>query len=200
MKILKALGFLVVVAMLAVVAIENIQPEFWNRVEYPLEYKEEIKAASEKYDLDPFLVCAIIYVESKFEPSSKSRVGAVGLMQIMPETGQWAATKRGNSYTVDDLDNPSVNIDTGCWYFRYLLLKYKNEKLALAAYNSGFKNVDRWLVKSKDKTVDEIIASIPYKETRQFIDRVEGAQEIYRKTYAAEFVNNNAGNTQNDMN
>lgn len=192
MKTLRTLGIVVIIAVLAMIVVEYMQPEYLERINYPLEYKEEIIAACDKNDLDPYLVCAIIYVESKFDPSSKSSAGAVGLMQVMPETGLWAAAKKGDNYLVEDLDNPSVSIDIGTWYYKYLVSKYKNEKLALAAYNSGFKNVDRWLGenKNKDKTVDEVIAEIPFKETRQFVERVEDAREKYREIYAEEFHNN----------
>ncbi|MBE0448392.1 MAG: lytic transglycosylase domain-containing protein [Actinobacteria bacterium] len=162
-------------------------PDKWGHILYPIEYKGLIIGASKKYSVDPYLISAIIYEESKFNPSSRSKVGAIGLMQIMPDTGRWIAEKQGRRFTVDDLYHPEANIDMGCWYFNFLRAKYKDEKLALAAYNSGDKNVDRWLKAGEHSTVDEMIASIPYKETRTFVQRVLKTKKLYEKHYPGAF-------------
>jgi soluble lytic murein transglycosylase len=187
MKTAKIVILLIIVGAVIANIIQEHQPELFEKVSYPLEYKEEIAAASEKYGLDPYLVCGIVYVESKFDPSSESEAGAVGLMQIMPDTGQWIAVKRSKSFSPGDLAISSMNIDMGCWYYRFLLSKYKNQKLALAAYNSGFKNVDRWLKESKGQSVEKMVRQIPFKETREFVTRVEDSRDKYRSLYAGEF-------------
>jgi soluble lytic murein transglycosylase len=187
MKTVKVLVLLIIVGAVLVNFAQEYQPEIFEKVSYPLEYKEEIAAASEKYGLDPYLVCGIVFVESKFDPSSESNAGAVGLMQIMPDTGQWIAVKRGKSFSPGDLSISSMNIDMGCWYYKFLLSKYKNQKLALAAYNSGFKNVDRWLKENKGQAVEKTVRQIPFKETREFVTRVEESSAKYRELYAGEF-------------
>jgi soluble lytic murein transglycosylase len=187
MKTLKVTGFIVLVGLAIMVVAQNGQSEYWNKLNYPLEYKEDIKAVANKYDLDPFLICAMIYTESKFDPSSISQAGAIGLMQVMPETGRWAAGKKGENFSVENLNNPSVNVDVGTWYYKYLLDKYKDEKIALAAYNSGYKNVDKWLMEYKGSSVDKLIDNIPFKETREFVERVSEAKSQYKKIYSSEF-------------
>ena len=159
----------------------------FDQVFYPLEYKEEISQASKKYSMDPYLIAAMIYEESKFNPSSESPAGAVGLMQIMPDTGRWVADKQKRGFKVDDLLDHRVNIDMGCWYFDYLRDKYGDERLALAAYNSGHKNVDRWLDDGLHKNVDDMIETIPFKETRQYVQKVVKTRDEYAKIYSGEF-------------
>ena len=81
---------------------------------YPLKYEAEIMKASEKYDLEPEFIAAVIYTESKFKENSESSAGAKGLMQLMPNTFMWLVEKRGDSYTESDIMTPEVNIDYGC--------------------------------------------------------------------------------------
>ncbi|MBS3908804.1 MAG: lytic transglycosylase domain-containing protein [Actinobacteria bacterium] len=159
----------------------------FDQVFYPLEYKEEIGQASEKYSIDPYLIAAMIYEESKFNPSSESRAGAVGLMQIMPDTGRWVAGKQKRNFHVGDLLDYRVNIDMGCWYFDYLRDRYDDERLALAAYNSGHKNVDHWLNKGLHNNVDDLIKTIPFKETREYVEKVMNTRQRYADIYAGEF-------------
>lgn len=193
MKILRTLGFVIVIFTLAVLWYQKTYPQKLEHMFYPLEYKESIAQASKDYSIDPHLICAIIYVESKFNPRSESNAGAVGLMQVMPQTGQWIAKKQGRPFSVSDLNDPATNIDMGTWYFRYLKSKYGNDKLALAAYNSGFRNVDRWLKNNSSSTVDEMVTRIPFEETRAFVVRVKSAEKMYKKLYPDEFNVNYAG-------
>lgn len=187
MKAIKLFGAILVLSLLVALWYQGTYPGKWERLRYPLEYKDLIKSASKTYNIDPYLVTAIIYEESKFNPSSESRPGAIGLMQIMPNTGQWIAEKQRRQFTTDDLYGPEVNINMGCWYFSYLRDKYRDERLALAAYNSGHRNVDRWLQGDNHTTVDFVIANIPYTETRQFVQRVLRTKGKYEKLYPGEF-------------
>ncbi|MEW5706136.1 MAG: lytic transglycosylase domain-containing protein [Actinomycetota bacterium] len=189
MRLAKLLLSIIILTLVAIVWYQLSYSDKWERLKYPLEFKAEIASASQKYSIDPYLIAAIIYVESKFNPISESRAGAVGLMQIMPNTGIWISKKRGTEFYPADLKDPGVNIDMGTWYFNYLKHRYGSEKLALAAYNSGYKNVDRWMEESQSSNVDDIIESIPYKETRDFIMRVEKVREIYAKLYPSGFKN-----------
>jgi soluble lytic murein transglycosylase len=128
-------------------------PVVVDRVRYPLRYEEIVVAHAENYRLEPELVAAVIYQESKFDADAVSPSGAVGLMQLLPETGQGIADRTGgNEWTPDDLKHAELNIRYGCWYLRHLLDKYGDEELALAAYNAGQTNVDRW----RDEGVREL--------------------------------------------
>ena len=137
--------------------------------------------------LDPALVAGVIYAESKFDPRPSS-AGAQGLMQILPETAYYLARLSGGSaFRVNDLATPSVNVAYGSYYLRYLLDHYKgNETLALAAYNGGLANVDRWSARASAEGRALGVAGIPFPETREYVQRVLSAQRAYRATYPAE--------------
>jgi soluble lytic murein transglycosylase len=120
----------------------------------------------------------VIESESKFNPNAQSGAGAVGLMQLTPSTAKGIAQYTGGSrFRVSDLTNPDINIRYGAWYLGHLLEKYKNERLALAAYNAGQENVDRWQREH---------LGIQFGETREYVDKVERLKKIYRRTYASE--------------
>ena len=127
------------------------------------------------YDLDPALLAAVIYQESKFDPSVKSGSGAIGLMQLLPSTAEGIATHTGGKNFVDsDLYNPEINVRYGAWYLRHLLNKYRDEQTALAAYNAGQENVDRWRAENEP---------VQFPETRAYVSRVERLKDIYRRAY-----------------
>jgi len=150
-------------------------PHIWGELLYPLEYKDSIKKYSEQRGLRPNLVCAIIYTESRFNTQSTSSVGATGLMQIMPGTGQSIAQEMGEP-AMGDLYDPDVSIRYGSWYIKGLLDKYNgNLDLALAAYNAGVPRTDKY---------QESGLSLPY-ETVFFIQKVKGAEAMYDKVYDA---------------
>jgi soluble lytic murein transglycosylase len=142
--------------------------------------------ASDKH-LDPALIAAVIYAESKFEPRP-SPAGAQGLMQILPETAYYLAKLSGGKrFTASDLATPAVNVAYGSYYLRYLLDHYRgNEMLALAAYNGGLTNVDSWVSRARDSGESLTIGAIPFPETREYVQRVLNAQHEYRSTYPRE--------------
>ncbi|HWG57216.1 MAG TPA: lytic transglycosylase domain-containing protein, partial [Gaiellaceae bacterium] len=143
-RLLALVGLVVAAAAFGAYVLET-EPRWYERVRYPLRYEHIIRAHAENYRLEPQLVAAVIYQESKFDPDAVSASGAVGLMQLLPSTGQGIADRTGGSaWTPDDLKNPELNIRYGSWYLRHLLDKYEDEALALAAYNAGQTNVDRW--------------------------------------------------------
>lgn len=150
---------------------------------YPLDYVSTIQKYSEENDLDPYFTCAVIDTESGFDASAVSRVGATGLMQLMPDTAKWIAGKLGEEYLEDSLTNPETNIKYGTWYLRYLLDKYNgDETSAIAAYNAGHSNVDEW----KDKIPDGDSIStedIPFEETKNYVKKVSFAHDVYQKLY-----------------
>lgn len=139
--------------------------------------------AAEKH-LDPTLIAAVIYAESKFEPRSSS-AGAQGLMQILPATAYYLAHLSGGSrFTASDLATPKVNLAYGSYYLRYLLDHYEgNETLAVAAYNAGLTNVDRWIAHARAEGEHLTVEAIPFPETREYVRRVLTAQQEYRSTY-----------------
>jgi soluble lytic murein transglycosylase len=139
--------------------------------------------AAEKH-LDPALIAAVIYAESKFEPRESS-AGAEGLMQILPETAYYLAhLSGGHSFTAADLATPEINVAYGSYYLRYLLNHYGgDEMLAVAAYNGGLANVDRWVARARAAGGSLTVSAIPFPETREYVQRVLSAQQDYRSTY-----------------
>jgi soluble lytic murein transglycosylase len=133
------LGTAGVIALLS--PIENAIKE----ITLPLRHDDIIRQQAREKNLDPALIAAVIYRESKFRDQT-SDAGAKGLMQILPETAQFVARKSGGTrFELSDLANPQINIAYGCWYLRFLLDRYRgNEVAAIAAYNAGHERVDRW--------------------------------------------------------
>lgn len=151
---------------------------------YPLRYDEHIITYSQKYDLDKYLVMALIKAESNYIYDAHSGI-ARGLMQITDETADWIAAKL--SLSDFDILEPETNINMGCFYLSYLLDYYnENEKLALAAYNAGMGNVNKWLSDEEYSKSGETLDNIPFLETRQYIDKIERNKKIYIKLYKKE--------------
>jgi soluble lytic murein transglycosylase len=156
--------------------------EAYQRATLPLAYAPVIRQQAAAKHLDPALVAAVIYAETKFD-ARPSSAGAEGLMQILPDTARFLAHRSGaTTFSVSDLGTPEVNIAYGSYYLRYLLDEYGGSKtLALAAYNGGEANVNRWVAQyGRDMTVDEI----PFPETRAYVLKVGQAQHDYRQQYA----------------
>lgn len=158
-----------------------------ERRTYKLIYADEILACAAEFSLDPCLVASVIHVESSNRAAAVSPKGAVGLMQIMPSTGEWIAGKLGmTDYSEEKLTDPLINIRLGCWYLRYLSDKYGGlERTALSAYNAGPGNVDKWLNDPMYGDGKRLI-SIPYAETAAYADKVLSAKEKYSELYEKE--------------
>ena len=150
----------------------------------PLDDTAIIRRQAADKHLDPALIAAVIYAESKFEPRPSS-AGAQGLMQILPATAYFLAhLSGGRTFTAADLARPEVNVAYGSYYLRYLLDHYGgDETLALAAYNGGISNVDRWVADARRTGSRLTVESIPFPETREYVQRVLVAQQAYRATY-----------------
>lgn len=153
----------------------------------PLSDAPVIREQAAAKHLDPALIAAIIYAETKFEPRTSS-AGALGLMQILPETAHFIARVSGGvRFTTSDLATPRINIAYGSWYLRYLLEHYDgDEMLAVAAYNAGFANVDGWVAKARAQGRTLGVADIPFPETQAYVQRVIWAQGQYRIAYPRE--------------
>lgn len=158
--------------------VEETEPSWYVRLRYPLEYEHIVRGHAENYELDAALIAAVIYRESKFDPDARSSSGAIGLMQLLPDTALGIAVNtEGNRFEVSDLYDPEINIRYGSFYLRRLLRKYGDERLALAAYNAGQSNVDEWIASGGD---------IRFPETREYVDDVLHARKVYARAYADE--------------
>jgi soluble lytic murein transglycosylase len=151
----------------------------------PLDDVSVIREQAAAKHLDPALIAAVIYAETKFEPRTSS-AGAEGLMQIEPETAKFLAKLSGGyRFTTSDLATPSVNVAYGSYYLRYLLDHYEgDEMLAVAAYNAGLANVDTWVAKAHAEGKQLTVSAIPFPQTRAYVQRVLEAQKEYRAAYA----------------
>jgi soluble lytic murein transglycosylase len=177
----RSLAALLVVLVAAgglVVYVVSVSPPWFERLRYPLRYSEYVRVHARENDLDPALLAAVIYQESKFRPAATSSSGAIGLMQLTPETAQGIAIRTGGSkFVTSDLLNPEINIRYGAWYLANLFRKYGQERLVLAAYNAGQGNVDRWRARHE---------GIQFAETRAYVSRVEKLQRTYRSAWRSE--------------
>jgi peptidoglycan lytic transglycosylase len=153
----------------------------------PLQHEDIIRQQAAEKHLDPALIAAVIYAETKFDPRPSS-AGAEGLMQILPQTAEFLAHRSGaTSFRTADLATPQVNIAYGSYYLRYLLNEYGGSKvLALAAYNGGEANVNRWLAAAHARGRHFTIADIPFPETQAYVHKVLQAEHDYRHSYASE--------------
>ncbi|MFL5859321.1 MAG: lytic transglycosylase domain-containing protein [Solirubrobacteraceae bacterium] len=158
-----------------------------NELGLPLRYSSVIRAQAADKHLDPALLAAVIYAETKFDPRTSS-AGAVGLMQLMPQTATFLARRSGGTtFSTADLATPKVNIAYGSYYLRYLLDEYHGSTvLALAAYNGGETNVDHWVRSARAGGQRLRIGEIPFPETRAYVQRVLAARGEYRRTYASQ--------------
>jgi soluble lytic murein transglycosylase len=168
------------VAVVAVVAgafayVDETQPTWYERIRYPLRYSEFVRVHAREHRLDPAFVAAVIYQESKFDSEARSSSGAIGLMQLTPETARGIAIRtHGNAFRTKDLYNPEINIRYGAWYLQNLFAKYHSERLVLAAYNAGQGNVDHWRAEGRP---------IAFSETRAYVARVEHLKNVYRDAW-----------------
>jgi soluble lytic murein transglycosylase len=181
----RTLGALVGIALLVVVGVMISRVNHVvNELALPLSDASVIREQAAAKHLDPALIAAVIYAETKFEPRTSS-AGAEGLMQIEPETAEFLAKRSGGyRFTTSDLATPSVNVAYGSYYLRYLLDHYDgNEMLAVAAYNAGLANVDKWVAKARAEGGRLTVDRIPFSETRAYVRRVLEAQKSYRAKY-----------------
>ena len=158
-----------------------------REVTLPLRHEDIIRQQAKDKHLDAALIAGVIYAETKFR-ARRSSAGAEGLMQITPATARFIAHRSGGvAFRASDLGDAQINIQYGAYYLRYLLDRYGgNETLALAAYNGGEGNVDRWLVRASKDERQFAPDDIPFPETRAYVDRVQQARADYRDTYADE--------------
>jgi soluble lytic murein transglycosylase len=160
-------------------------PSWYTRTVYPLEYAGAIRAGAARYDLDPALVAAVIYAESKFDEHARSSAGAVGLMQVLPDTAdQIAGESGGVKFTTADLETPRINVRYGSYYLRQALDAFDGDKVAaIASYNAGMGVVGEWVRQAHADGHELRLKDIPYPETRAYVQKVLEARRVYREEY-----------------
>lgn len=148
---------------------------------YPIKYKEQVLENAKQYGLDALLIFSIINVESSFNPDAVSSAGAVGLMQITLDTGEYIAKMHGiESYDLLDVD---TNIAFGCFYLKYLMLKFENLDVSICAYNAGEGNVNSWLNNDKYSSDKKTLKDVPFPETRSYLKKIKQTFTKYKKLY-----------------
>ena len=179
--------FLVILIVFAVRAAAPLFQKAIRDLTLPLQYSSIIVRQASDKQLDPALVAAVIYAETGFDART-SPAGAVGLMQLEPSTAELLARQSGaTTFHVSDLGTPAVNIAYGSYYLHELLKNFGGDKLAaLAAYNGGETNVDRWIIRAHQAGHHFGLNDIPFPATRAYVEKVMQAETAYRQKYPAQ--------------
>jgi soluble lytic murein transglycosylase len=184
-RILLGLAAMAVVTGAGYAYLQHAQPGWWVRFRHPLDYRADVVGNARLYHLDPALVAAVIYEESRFRADTRSSAGAIGLMQLLPSTARGIAEHTGGGHfrIPQDLYVPDLNIRYGCWYLHHLERKYAGRRdatdLALAAYNAGQANVDQWIA----HTPAGHPVQLRFAATREYVRDVRATQLLYRRAY-----------------
>lgn len=177
-------GIFVLISSMIVFILLQAGYSFFLKHAYPQHFNSIISKYSRQYQIEPELIYAVIKSESNFSTNAESTAGAIGLMQIMPDTFNWLQTqKKKQQFDVSELYDPEINVHFGSYLLSMLLKKYENETTALAAYNAGIGNVDSWLKNSKYSSDSKILKAIPYPETAAYVKKVLRNRDMYKKIY-----------------
>ena len=181
----KKKGFLKILIISFVLALcVTLALEPFMKFLYPLKYKDDIEESAAVYYLDKYWVMGIISAESGFDSNAQSHKDAHGLMQLKDETALWCIENFKLDIAKEDMHKPENNIRIGCAYMRYLLDLYDgNVDTAVAAYNAGLGNVNKWLSDKRYSDGKNTLKSIPFGETRKYVDKVKKRKELYNKLY-----------------
>ena len=178
MRILTLSAVAVLVLAAGAAWVVETEPDVYLRARYPLQYEHIVSTHARNHDLDPALVAAVVYVESRFDPNAESAAGAIGLMQLLPDTAKGIALRTGGAgFVVADLRDPEINVRYGTWYLDHMRERYGTMSLALAAYHAGQGNVDHWRAEG---------LGIVFPETRAYVDEVERVRRVYAGAYREE--------------
>lgn len=185
MKVIKWIGKLIGFILLAILILFVVcyLSIAYQTSRSKINYQEEIYEYSEKYNVDPLLTASIIKVESDYNKDAKSDQGAQGLMQLLDETASHAADLTNKEFYPDKLSDVEYNLDLGIAYYDYLYRYYNNRDLALAAYNGGVGNVNKWIDEGLIDPVDPNTQNIPFEETRQYVTKIDANYDVYKKFY-----------------
>lgn len=186
--------FKLVITLIIIFIMINLAIYIGKRIvkkNYPLIYKECILAYSKEYQLDPYLVAAVIKTESNFKVKAASHKSAKGLMQLMDDTSKWISIQlKMKDFNLETVYEPENNIHFGTWYLSYLSKKYNgNTKLILAAYNGGMGNVSNWLTNPEYSKDGVNLDYIPFKETENYVKKVNVNYNIYKYLYPDFYIN-----------
>lgn len=151
--------------------------------EYPMDFAESVSKYSEKYGVPEIIIYSVIKTESDFKSNAVSSVGAVGLMQIMPSTCEWISARLGETNEFALMYDPDTNIRYGTYLISFLKLRYGNWDTVFAAYNAGHGRVDQWLENEEYSSGNGVLHTIPLKETRGYIEKVNNARAVYKRLY-----------------
>jgi soluble lytic murein transglycosylase len=164
--------------------IPDLPRKYWEAL-FPKAYWSDLKRSAAANGLDPYLVASLIRQESEFNPNAVSRANAVGLMQLLPKTGKLVAKEvKMKRYTASQLYTPAVNLQLGTRYFRGMVDKFGGSpEYALAAYNAGSDRVEDWLNQGKYRDAQEFVESIPFTETREYVQAILRNASVYKQLY-----------------
>lgn len=185
MKVLKfigkVIGYILLAILLVIVLSYGIIAYQTSRTK--IDYQDEITEVSEEFNIDPLLTASIVKVESDFDNNAQSHQGAQGLMQLLDDTARHSAEVIDMDYYPEKLNDIDYNLKLGVGYYNYLIKYYNNQKLALAAYNGGVGNVDKWIEEGILDKENPDISKIPFEETRQYVTKVESTYDVYKTFY-----------------
>ena len=175
----------VAVIIVCVAALPSVYQQYMRAI-YPVNYSDSVLAAAAEFDVAPSLIYAVIHTESHFEADARSPADAKGLMQLTDSTFSWALNRAGKSgqYTAEDLFDPAVNIYYGVYVLSLFREQFEETDTVLAAYNAGQGRVAEWLKDPAYSADGKRLDNIPYKETREYVQRVLLAQIRYQRLYA----------------
>lgn len=182
-KLSKFLVVCVVIAFLAILIV-NVA-DYCKKQFYPQKYQQYVEMYSEKYDMDSYLIYAVIKTESNFDEQAESNVGARGLMQLMNDAFDWVKYRMSDErvLTYDDMYNPEYNIEYGTYMLKLLTDEYKDYETALAAYHAGRTSVNNWLADTANSADGKTLSEIPSQTTKHYVQKVMKAYEAYSNLY-----------------
>ncbi len=182
----RLIQLIVIIVLICCAALYLAQAKWFWRIFYPWPYRAEITQAAQQLNMDPYLLAALVRVESKFNARAESAAGARGLMQVMPETAAWTAGQIGlQGFQDDQLYQPQTNLLIGSWYLTNLFEDFKGNQVAgLAAYNAGRGHVHDWLATGAWNGTMSDAGRIPYPETQLYLRAVMRDYDIYKYLYA----------------
>lgn len=182
MKVLKNTLMLIIIIAILTVGM-SLALITMKTVDTKVKYIDIIEKYSKQYNSDPLMIASIIKVESDFDTDAISPMNAKGLMQILPDTGEWISERLNEEYHDEKLHDPDYNIHLGAYYYEYLYEHFGDVEIALAAYNGGMGNVEEWLKDPEISYHGDKLDNIPFGETRNYVNKVMNTYKTYKLFY-----------------